>query len=529
MKNALMILMMMAGGLASAADYTTEVFIPGYGFHGIHGIGCDANGDIYVGSVVGQAIYKVDPATGVSTVWEGPANGMADDIEFAADGRMYWTSFVLGKVHTRLGDGPVEELASGLPGINSLALKEDGRLFATQVFLGDALYEIDREGKKPARKIMEGMGGLNGFDFGPDGMLYGPLWFKGQIAKVDVDTAELTVVAEGFQISAAVNFNSRGELFAVDSARGEVVRVEPATGSKKVVAEVRTGIDNLAFDSEDNLYLTIMNESAIYQVDVATGESREVKRAALGAPGDIAIQDGVLYLSDTFAMRAINLATGAIRDLARVPEHALEYSNGVSVSGGKVHQASYFNSAVQTLDAESGEILKTYHELVTPFDVLEMEDGRLLVLQMMNGTIVQLETDDAERSTVVKGLSLPVAMVHAGGNSVYVTEFGGGSVVRVDLYSGEKTVVVSGLKGPEGIAVDDMGMLYVAEVGAQQVVSVDPASGEKTVIASGLPIGFAAAPGMPPMGGTTGVAVAASGDVYVTSDVEDAIYKLVRK
>ncbi|MFP6616725.1 MAG: SMP-30/gluconolactonase/LRE family protein [Candidatus Hydrogenedentota bacterium] len=518
----------LCASVVSAAEYKTEVFIPGNGFHGIHGISCDADGNIYVGSVVGQAIYKVDPATGASSVWEGPANGMADDIEIAADGRLYWTSFILGKVHTRLGDGPVTELATGLPGINSLALKQDGRLFATQVFLADALYEIDREGKKPARKILADMGGLNGFDFGPDGLLYGPLWFEGQVVSLDVDRIELRVIADGFKIPAAVNFNSKGELFVVDSARGEVVKVDVRTGKKKVISRVRTGIDNLAFDADDNLYLTIMNESAIYQVDVDTGKTRMVKEAKLGAPQDIAIQGDTLYLSDTFAIRAIDLKSGKVMSMARVPEHELEYSNGISVRGGDVHQASYFNSAVQTLDRRTGEILKTYHDLVTPFDTLETDDGRLLALQMMNGTIVEL-IDEEKRATVVEGLSLPVAMVRAGANSIYVTEYMKGDVVRVDLASGAKDIVASGLNQPEGIAVGRDGTLYVAEVGARRVVSIDPVSGKKTVISEDLPIGFKAAPGMPPMGGTTGVAVSGSGDVYVTSDLEDAIYKISKK
>ncbi len=149
---------------------------------------------------------------------------MADDIAFAPDGTMAWTGFLTGDLYSRKGDGPVKKLASGLPGINSLAFRKDGRLYATQVFLGDALYEIDVEGVKPPRKIMEKMGGLNGFEFGPDDMLYGPLWFKGQVARVDVDKAELSVVADGFKIPAAVNFDSKGNLWVVDTALGQLVQ-----------------------------------------------------------------------------------------------------------------------------------------------------------------------------------------------------------------------------------------------------------------------------------------------------------------
>ena len=93
------------------------------------------------------------------------------------------------------------EVANGMGGPNSIAFGKDGRLFVSEVFIGDALYEIDLKNVdkpdfKPAargdlRRIAEKMGGLNGFDFGPDGLLYGPLWFKGQIVKIDVDKATL--------------------------------------------------------------------------------------------------------------------------------------------------------------------------------------------------------------------------------------------------------------------------------------------------------------------------------------------------
>src|SRR6266545_1906179 len=204
---------------ASAQTYEVTKLVPGSAFHGVHGLGIDKSGRLFAGSVAGAALYEVDRNSGTAKIAVPSPEGMADDIAFAPDGTMAWTGFLTGDLYSRTGAGPVKNLASGLPGINSLAYRKDGRLYATQVFLGDALYEIDVEGVKPPRKIMEKMGGLNGFEFGPDDKLYGPLWFKGQVAKVDVDKAELTVVADGFKIPAAVNFDSKGNLWVVDPAR----------------------------------------------------------------------------------------------------------------------------------------------------------------------------------------------------------------------------------------------------------------------------------------------------------------------
>jgi glucose/arabinose dehydrogenase len=66
----------------------------------------------------------------------------------------------------------------------------------------------------------------------------------------------------------------------------------------------------------------------------------------------------------------------------------------------------------------------------------------------------------------------------------------------------------------------------VAEVGRKQIVAIDPAAGTKTVIASNLDIGLPAYPGGPPFLIPTGVAVASSGAIYVSSDKRNAIYKL---
>jgi streptogramin lyase len=86
--------------------------------------------------------------------------------------------------------------------------------------------------------------------------------------------------------------------------------------------------------------------------------------------------------------------------------------------------------------------------------------------------------------------------------------------------------VADGLAGPEGIDVGSDGKLYVAEVGQKRIVSIDPATGAKMVVASNLDIGLASYPGGPPALVPTGVAVAKSGAIYVSSDLRNAVYKL---
>ena len=137
---------------------------------------------------------------------------------------MVWTAISQGVVRARTPDGRIREIAK-LASINSINVrKSDGRVFAGQVFGGDGVWELDPTGVKPPRSILKDPGGFNGFDIGPDGMLYGPLWFKKQIVRIDPDTGELKVIADGFGTPAAANFDSKWNLYVLDTARGEVVQ-----------------------------------------------------------------------------------------------------------------------------------------------------------------------------------------------------------------------------------------------------------------------------------------------------------------
>src|SRR5450631_2664158 len=135
---------------ASAQTYEVTKLVPGSAFHGVHGLGIDKAGRLFAGSVAGAALYEVDIKNGTAKIAIPTPEGMADDIAIAPDGTMAWTGFLTGDLYARKGDGPIRKLASGLPGINSLAYRKDGRLYPSTVFLGGTLYEIDVEGGETA-------------------------------------------------------------------------------------------------------------------------------------------------------------------------------------------------------------------------------------------------------------------------------------------------------------------------------------------------------------------------------------------
>ena len=528
---------------APAKEYNQQFLVPGSWFHGVHGLAFNKDDQLFAGSVIGQTIYRVQVDSGEVDRVIDPPMGMADDIAFADDGTMAWTAFLLGKVYIRKPNGKTIEVANGMGGPNSIAFGKDGRLFVSEVFLGDALYEIDLKNvdkpdfkpfpRSELRRIAEKLGGLNGFEIHKDdGFLYGPLWFKGQIVKINLETGAIEVIAEGFKTPAAANIDpqNRDNVYVVDTGTGGVWSVSLTSKAKKLVASLKPGLDNLAFDSRGRLFVTSMTDNGIYLVDKQTGAHRTIVEGKLAIPSDLAVvtEGGkdTVHVADVFSYRTVDGQTGAVADVLRVHGDTHAYPIGISVGPKHTLLTSWFSNTVEQVDRKTGKLVATLGDFAAPVDALEMADGTIYVAELASANLVKVSADGKTRSTVVKELRGPVALAQGPGNLIYVTEIAAGAVTQIDVLSGVRKVVADGLAGPEGIDVGPDGLLYVAEVGQKRVVAIDAATGTKTVIASNLDIGLAPYPGGPPAPVPTGVAVGRTGTVYVSSDIRNALYKL---
>lgn len=516
---------------ALAATYSApEALVAPSEFKGVHGLAVDQQGRLLAGSVVGNSLYQVDRQTGKASVLVGPDQGQADDIAIGPNGEMAWTGFYLGKVLYRENDdAPIKVLAEGLPGINSIAFNQKtGQLYASQVFLDDALWEMDPKGEAEPRLISKDMGGFNGFEVGSDGWLYGPLWFKGVVAKINPADGTLETVAEGFGTPAAVNFDSRGNLYVVDTLTGKLMRVDMQSGDSEMVAQLSTALDNLAIDSNDTIYVSNMADNSIQQINPATGEVKVITRGELAVPAGTALsEDGkTLYVADIFAFRAVDTATGKVTDLRRAHGSDAEYPVAVNRGKETLLLTSFSTGTLQLIDSADNATLAMVHGLNAPSDAVELDDGSIVVSEMGSGMLIHLSGDDLKtRRTLAEGLMGPVQMIRGQDGHLYLTE-AAGLLTRVDPASGEITRLAKDLKMPEGLAQAADGSFVIAETAAKRLIRLDPETGEQTVLAENLPIGFAPGPGMPPSGIPTGVEIAADGTLYFTSDVDNGLYRI---
>ena len=523
--------LILTGAAAQAQNYgKPQVVVAPSNFKGVHGLAVDKQGRLLAGSVVGMSITQVDLKTGKGSILVDAPQGQADDIAIGPKGEMAWTSFLQGVVRIRDNDSaPIRVIAKDLPGINSISFdQKSGKLYASQVFLGDALWELDVTGAAAPRLIKKDLGGFNGFEVGVDGWILAPLWFKGQIVKLNPADGEIKVINSEFKVPAAANYDSKGNIWAIDTKAGGLFKINPADGKRSLVAQLSSSIDNLALDAQDQVYVSNMADNGVQRIDPASGKATQITKGGMAAPGGLKLsEDGkTLHVAHLFGLRSVDIASGKLTDVGRMHGDQMEYPFAVTLSKDHYVLSSWFTGTVQLLNRKDKSTKAMAHGLAAPMDAVELPNGTVLALELAAGALTQLSGADLQdKKQVVTGLQGPTQMILGKDGAVYITEMAG-RLIRVDTSNWSQTTVAEGLAGPEGLAQTPAGKFIVAEAAKRQLTEVDPANGNKRVIATDLPIGFEAGPGLPPPYLTTGVAVAADGTVYFSADRDNGIYKI---
>jgi sugar lactone lactonase YvrE len=506
-----------------------EVMVAPSSFHGVHGVAIDKQGRLLAGTIVGHDMWEVDRTTGAAKVFIAAPEGEADDIAIGPKGELAWTSFSQGIVRFRENDGaPIRELAKGLAGINSIAFDaKRKKLYASQVFMGDALWEIDLAGKRAPRSIAKDLGGFNGFEVGPDGQLYGPLWFKGQVVKIDPANGKVTPLNAEFKTPAAANLDGKGNLWVLDTKAGTLNKIELANGQKTEVAKLRTSLDNLAIAPEGTIYISNMADNSIQTFDPSSGDLKTLTQGKLCSPGGIKLDGDSLLIADVFAFRSLDIQSGEVRDVYRAYDSKLASPGAVGLGAKLIALSAWSTGTVQLLDRASKQDVEMLHDLKAPMDAIPLADGSLLIAEIASGAITRATgAHYEERSVLAKDLAGPTQMILGKDGALYVTE-AAGRLTRIELGTGAKSVVAQDLVLPEGLAETPWHTFIVAEAAAQRLTEIDPRDGSKRSVAEKLPIGLTPGlPGMPPAYITTGVAVSDDGSVFVTADLDQSLLRI---
>jgi sugar lactone lactonase YvrE len=492
---------------------------------GPNGIFVHPNGNVYAASVVGDEITVQDPNTGKILDRIGPEHGVhgPDDVTIAPDGTIYWTEILGGNVGMLKPDGTWTTQFVA-PGVNPITLSDDGRLFVALDFLEDGLYELDPELIDAPELIMPDLSGFNGMDFGPDGLLYGPLFNDGAIARIDVDAAvpSTEIVATGFTTPAAVKFNSRGDLYAVDLAEGSVVKVDIATGESQTIAQVDGVLDNLAFDANDRLFVAATAAGQVLRMNLRGNNDKGhlvgINQTGFAMPGGVAVSpSGTVWVADFSSLRGFDtprVPDASFYNRFSAPFEGAVWSFTAAADGDNVIITDWFSNAVQVIDPSDGTILEDIRTVPVPTNAIRHGDA-LVAAAVGTGSVVDANTGDV----LISGLFLPRGLA-SDGDTLYVGDWATGLIWAV--LGGGTSIVASGLVTPEGLALDGDRLLVVEEQ-LGRVTAVDLTNGDKTTLIDGLELGYRPVPGGLPTGAFNGVAVTPDGSIIVPEDIANTV------
>ena len=492
----------------------------------MNGVAFGPDGRLFAASVAAESIFALDLASGAIETMVGPFTGEADDLIFTPAGDMIWTAFLEGIVRMKGSDGRIRDLASGLPGVNSIAFTRDHkRLFVGQVFMGEGLWEIDLTGIAAPRLVVDHTGGLNAFQFGSDGMIYAPSWDRGQVVRVDPESGHTEILADGFVKPGAVRFDSREQLYVLDDGPGRLFALDKLGDgwNRRLIVQLASATDNMAIGSDDLIYVSNMADNSIQEVDPKSGKARMIVKGELAFPRAIALlpsPDGdVIHVADSGAYRTVSARDGAVHDVARAVETSLKFPTSVSVNAVHTILTGETFGAVQIFGRD-GCFIRDINGFNQPSAAIECSDGSFVVLEPQAGRVLRIVAD--KRSVLVEGLAFPSGLADASDGTVYVTESAKGRLLRINLADGKTTKVADGLGLVRSPAIMPNGTVAVLDVDGGRLIVVDPQTGDTVRIAGNLPVGYLKSP-YPKTGG---VAVGSDGAFYVAADKENALYRI---
>ena len=263
---------------------------------GANGLRTGPDGRIYIAQVTGSQISALDVRTGrLDTISAKGGDIIApDDVAFDADGNLYATEVMDGRVSALGTDGRTRVLRDDLPCANGITVHQ-GRLFIGEMREGGRLLELDLNGGEP-RVLVDNMPMLNAMEVGPDGLLYFPVMGTNDIWRIDPDGGEPQRVTGDLGVPDSVKFDSEGFIVSTQVASGQVLRIDPRTGEQSLLAQLSPGLDNCTF-VDGRLFVS--NISGEITEILGGGDTRAVLPVGLNWPLDIAVgDDGRLYVAD---------------------------------------------------------------------------------------------------------------------------------------------------------------------------------------------------------------------------------------
>jgi sugar lactone lactonase YvrE len=516
------LLVLLLASCSNENESKLEVFITGAKIAGVNGMHFGPDGYLYAASVIGSDITVIDTEDNRIVKRYGISEGVIgpDDIAFNSKGEFFWTSILTGEVAGFNTKGEKVIAGNPGPGVNPITFSDDDRLFVAQCFFDNGLFELDSNGMNEPRIIFNEIGefcGLNGMDWGPDGRLYGPRWFNNEVVSVDVDTGDIRKEAGGFTVPAAIKFNSKGELFVLDTGAGKVVKV--LDGKNSDYAFIENGLDNLAFNEKDELFVSSYSEGYVLRVTENTVEA--ILPGGISHAGGITIIGNDIVVADIQSVKAYNTQNGTeswnYKNTFRVSPMGANTS--VSTYDNNLILTSWLDGHVKVMRPDNGEIIESLDGLNIPVSATKF-NNQIAIAMHGDKSITLHDFKTGINTVLVDGFVAPTHVINYG-DKLLVSDRGTGQLLSIDT-EGDKNIVVEGLNSPEGIAIKGAS-IYVFEGDTGEIKKIK--NNNISVIARVNSGSKAQSNLQPPSMVFNGLAI--QGDyLYVSGELEKSLFRI---
>jgi len=508
------------------SGYMLSIVVKDAPLSGVNGATIGADGNLYVVHTGNNTVSRIDLKTMSVSAFVPPYAGVyiCDDITSDDEGNFYVTGTTpfVGEVYRIDKNGVKTVIARGFKAPNGIQYnKQTGRLFMSECFQGNRVYELDPTGVKPPRLIVKEnvIPVPEGFDFDPDtNDLIIPDLGTGRILRVHPDTGEIRVIADKLIAPVALKIGPDKMAYVPSLATPTVYRVSLDGQTKEEIATIRPGLDNLAITKDGRLFVTSYWDATIY--DVATDGSGKYKTLfPMGANqiSGIIIKNDTIYIADAIMVRAVKEGKYEYTKLNAWAAHGMPLPIGLADGpGNNVFWPDFVNGAVAFGDPDTGKFQPIAGGLDRPAFVLMGKDGsKIYVAEYGAGKITEVSLANGAKKDFATQLDGPIAMAMMD-NNLYVAEAKTSRIRKIDMATGEKEYFLSGLAGkPSALADDGSGSLLVLDGAGQKLFRIRIQDMAVSIIAKNLPVGFALTGADTPVELSIPMAVSPRGDIFI--------------
>ncbi len=496
-------------------------------FPGANGATIGADGNLYVSHTGNGAITKINLKTMQATPFVKPyqASFIIDDIAADDKGNIYATGTtpLVGEVYRIDKNGVRTVIADGMAAPNGIEYnKRTGRLFVTECFQGNRVYEVDPTGIKEARLLIDKnvIPVPEGFDFDPDtNDLIIPDLGTGKILRVHPDTGAISTVTDKVPACIALTIGP-DKMIYVPALSGMVYRVSLDGSRVENLAQLPPGLDNVAITEDGRLFVTSYWDATIFEVATdGSGKSEQLFPMGPNQPLGLVVKKGTVFVADALMIRIVAGDRYNQTRLNAWAAHGMPLPLGLTDGpGDQLFWTDCIHGAAAIGNPSTGKFRGVAGGLNRPVAALMNGDGtKLFVAEYAGGQITAVSLADGAKTVLTDNLEGPLALALIDG-SLYVAEAKPGRISKVDPASGKKEVFVSSIVGkPVALSGDGTGNLLVLDGAGQKIIRINPRTLAFDPIAQGVPVSYSPVGSYPPVEFPSPMTISAGGDIYLTT------------